>query len=471
MLLAWGAYLVFLGRLLPMQIDLSFPEASVVHAALRVAQGESAYTDWRIWPHQIAPYGPLTYYIPGWAAHALHPSSPTHALIYGLGRAQACLSLLAIFCLVPAICRRAGVRPVLALLALGLLGGYAFLWRFSISFRPDAPRTALTLAAIFIAMGDEPTRKRALAAWSLLWVSAWFKMTAWGTGLALLAWHCRGKGWRSGLIAFGIFSGFGVGLAMTLNTAMQGRFLLNLLDSMQAQLSLTYLRNYLAEFIQSGNVLLVAGLGCAVLGLTRRDQPPSVRVLMHATLASFFCTLFQVLRPGADHYYWLDVFPLAICALAWGLNQLTLPPHNALPWRAWAQATAVVFLVAISARECLRAIKPGDLRLGNDPLPIQTWVSSLKRPVLSVQPWIGLKSNQPVVLDFYHYSLLVQAGLLDPGPLRDRIRTQAFEAIVLYADQAALDQIGDYYLEDFAELLVENYTPVGDKPFSIWVPK
>src|SRR5262245_12276314 len=58
--------LTWLGAQLPLRKDISFPEGALAVQALEAAQGRSPYTDWRTWPHQFAPYGPLSYYFPGW---------------------------------------------------------------------------------------------------------------------------------------------------------------------------------------------------------------------------------------------------------------------------------------------------------------------------------------------------------------------------------------------------------------------
>jgi hypothetical protein len=478
--------LIWFAMLIPMQRDISFPEGALAMRALDAAQGRPVYQDWHNWPHAFAPYGPLTYYLPGWLLK-FSPGAPGIAGAYLVGRL---LSYLSIVLMVGGVCWavfRAGAGWWWGVPALALAMRWQAVWEYCTSFRPDAPRTLLTLLAVGCVTGREPTRRRIALALGLLWISFWLKPTAFGVLLALLLWLWRARGLRLAALAATAFGGAGLGLFALLDWHWRGLLKLNMVDSLRNGLDLGYLRNYVGGMTRPVDFLMPLASLLALLYAVRCRRDATLQPLLPLLLAvplSYANALAQGLKVGADRNYFLEPLVLAAVFGGWwlarqwratdGLQDARRTPWRevlllgcALPWAVWDTVQQAQFF-----KEQVRVMRPQW-----QPLAITQAVASLPGPILSSNSWLCVAPHDTAtVIDYFQYRNLVQRGLLDQRPLKERLARQAFSAVILtdvnHDRPAALQQWNGLFGPGFFDALNETYAE-RDRivAFYIWLPR
>lgn len=478
-----GAGVVRNSFLLPLSTDVSFPEGALVARAADAAMGRSPYIDWREWPHQFAPYGPLTYYPTGWLAR-IAAEAPSMDRIYFVGRLQSLISFLGILALIVGFARRLGADWVWVLFGAAFFCSWTKLMEFISSYRPDAPQTLLALLGLAVAMNGPPKAMRAAAAFALLWVSFWFKPTAWGVLAALGYWSARGAGLRFSALGLTIFAVTGLAAAWLLDRALGGMLFLNMIGSLDNGWQISNVARF---FIRTPIGPMVVLFGGAVASLIyyrdwageRRGE--GSRVFAVAVLASFLLSTVQYAKVGSDVNYYLGAFALSSAALAGALSRLWKREIGFSPITRAVALAAVILPVVLYDASANLANLAGDLRVlrsswGN-PLfaPIAREIDG---PILTTNPYMALiKPAPPTILDHIHYQVLVERGALDPEMLHERIRTRYFSAVLLPTKDLEMDRVQIVnapgpYTQNFKNILNEHYEitrVVG--PISIFTPR
>ncbi len=157
-------------------------EATMPILARKVARGEPLYEDWRVYPHEMAVYGPLFYDIPGWIARWTRLSGWRTWI---LGREISGVAAIATILLAVLAMVRRGVRPYLVVLGVVLIIPILGIWDIAATFRPDMPMIALSLGGVLLA-GDWRGRWRWLSLVPLLAALA-YKQTAIAAPAAIVA--------------------------------------------------------------------------------------------------------------------------------------------------------------------------------------------------------------------------------------------------------------------------------------------
>lgn len=467
--------LVWLGMTLPIQWDLSFPEAAVVARAMDVARGEVPYHDWVEWPHAFAPYGPLTYFTAGWIGRIVGGENLVET-VRTVGRIQSQVSLLGLLVLSALLLRRMGVRWVWALFGIGAALAWESLFAYVVSFRPDGPQVFFSVLGLYIAAGGTgESRGRASLALGALFISFWFKATSWGILAALVFWLWRGCGPARTAIRLSLFAAAGMIPALLLNALWEGRLFQNLVGSLDNGADL---QNFATIFFQIGLgawfILLLGGANAFLHWLKSPMESPKFFLAL-ATLCSIAATLLATLKVGADINYYLEPFVLCAVWTVYAVWELWELPGEEVGRRERPRAELrreiplTILLLPFLLIMCGRSLM-GDEESGRDSAiqsirkvhalwaepPIIQRVKALDGPILTTFPCLVLESGgPPSILDHYQYRVLADRGLLKRSDLLNRLRSGEFDAVVIEGSQSGLG--GEYFLPEFEATLFANY--------------
>jgi len=466
---------------LPLAFDISFPEGAVVNRAYQVAQGNSAYEDWRVWPHGFAPYGPLTYYPAGWAARAIFGAEVHPLDLYRVGRAQSALCFLGTLILFGAILRRVGARWLWALPAVAGFLSWRIQVETTLSFRPDAPQLFFSMLAIWIAVCGPATRYRILAALAALMASMWFKPMSWGVLLAIAYWISRTRGWRRAGLIVALFGGTGLAVALVVNRLVGGTLLLNMLAEPDIGFSLRQivkLREHIGwadfGFFAAGYITGWVGLFSA-RGTRRETWNPS-GPFFFALVISLPIALVQALKVGSSANYLLESYALSSVALGWGISRIwpTVDDIGSIKLGFRKRISplllgaALIFFGAAAAFQLvdLRDELEARQRLWEPP-PVARLLEGTPGLILSTTPYYSLMHpSEPTVLDYAQYINLHRRMERGDSDLIERVEAREFALILLPAGTQWI------YSAQFVPAVDANYVASERYgPLVVWRPR
>lgn len=462
-----GVALVWLGMTLPIQWDLTFPEAAVVVRAEEVARGETPYHDWVEWPHGFAPYGPLTYYTTGLAAR-LAGGDDLFTTTRLIGRIQSQLALAGLLALSVLLLRRMGLSWAWSAYGIAAALAWEPLFGYVVSFRPDAPQVFFALLALYVASGGGgESRPRSLLALAALYVSLWFKATSWGMLAAMSFWLWRGCGGTRAATRLALFVLAGLIPVLLLNRMWEGRLWMNLVGSLDNGIDLENFALITSKLTLGAWFILLFGGSVAALQWMRAPMESPRFLLALGTLCSLAATLVTTLKVGADSNYYLEPFVLCGAWTVYGIRELWVLPEEAtaggdvrlISVRREIPLTILLlpFLLFISGRSLISART--DLEkarsLWKEPAVLAR-AKTIEGPVLSVFPRIAATAGSEAgILDHFQYRVLADRGLLKRTELLSRLRSQYFEAVILEGSAAGPAEA--YFLPEFPSALMENY--------------
>lgn len=471
--------------LIPCQIDNSFPEGAVVARAADMAGGSPAYADWRQWPHQFAPYGPLTYYPIGWMARVAF-RNPTARVIYILGRLQSTISLVGISALVAFFLSRLGVSFTWRMLGVLFFVLWLRLLEYVASYRPDAPQTFFALLALAVALSGRARGWRLIVALFFLWISFWFKPTSWGILAALGFWIGRDRGWRVSLASLAAFGASGLAAAWAMNTHLHGLLFLNVITSLNNGWTAANLASFYKHLTLAPAFVLTLGLpGLALLWARakRAANPvsPERATFTFAVLASFITACIQNLKVGADINYYLELYALACAGAAYVFARLA---EGEFDLRGTARtAILAIFLLPILTYDTkleMEGLAP-HLRLLKGAwgeMPIMKFARQFDGPILTSNPFVALaKPSPPTLLDHVQFMIMSKRGFITPRGLFERIEGRQFDVIILATgsvpDNAAeLESEKIIYDPLFFKALYRSYRIIERNPtFTVFAPR
>jgi len=461
-----------MGHLLPVRSDLTFPEGAVVSGALDVARGDSAYHDWREWPHIFAPYGPLTYYPVGWLAKLVVDASDPWNL-YRLGRIQSYLGLLLIAgsALAIGLSLRLGWGWCAAIVSLFCVWEQVF--SFVASYRPDAPQVACSLLALAVMLRRKPTTISSLIVFGSLSCAMWYKPSAWGMIVFAGIWLWP-AGVRRVIATLGIFGGVNLAAALLLNSIMNGRLFLNMMDSLDNGIMWANIPGFYRKLpIESIVVFIIGGLslrhlfraGRAEQGATISDSPSEA--LAVATAASWVAATLMNLKEGADVNYYLETYVLLCVLSVWGVRAFFITHIVGREWRRILAALGLLLWASSALFSALNGY-PGflkSLRTSWGRMGVEEFVQhAYPGPIFTTNPFLALvRSDHPSLIDHFQFGVLVRRGKLDPKGFLGRIAREEFEVIVLSSSDWNEPREG-LICTDFIPLLKAHYYfdgPVG----------
>lgn len=468
----FALFAIAMGFLVPVRSDLTFPEGAVVAGALDVARGDSAYHDWREWPHAFAPYGPLTYYPVGWLTSISGDVSDPWS-VYLLGRLQSYLAMLMIAGCALLLGRSLGLAWIWCAAIVTLFCVWEQVFSYVASYRPDAPQVACSLLALVIMLRRTPSTTSSLLVFSILSVAMWFKPSAWGM-IAFTGIWLWSSGARRTLLTLTLFGAANLLVAVILNAFMDQRLFLNMISSLDNGIVWANVPGFYRQLPFEVILIFLMGGGSLLYLLRAGDRrrtlslptAPSELFAM-ATFASWAVTTLLNFKEGADVNYYLETYVLLCVLCVWGLRAFFLSARSSIVWSpilvgvlliSWAIFTLYSAVNGYPA--FLKSLKTSWGRMG-----VEEFVQrSYPGPLFTTNPFLALaRGDQRSLIDHFQFSVLVRRGKLDSEGLLGRIRREEFELIVLSASDWN-EPREDFICDDFVETLKSHYRldgPIG----------
>lgn len=469
---------VWLMLLVPTRYDVSFPESAVVMGAWKVMYGGAAYEDWREWPHHFAPYGPLTYYLPGWIGRVFGPgSAPWNLFVIGRTLSLSCLAGLC--ALLWVMVRRGGGERVFAAVSIAALLTWDELFQFLSSFRPDAPRVFFTMLAFSLMWRRPATPARCIGVWASLWVAFWYKATSWAVPLVAVVWIARERGKGTALAWFGGWAVSGLVPALILNARLDGTLLLNLVTGMDNGFEVKAALLVISKYIPAVAVMHVIALWMSVREL-RGSTASGARDLLPVTLVlTLMFTAIQSFKRGADANYLIDLHVFSVVTFTIRLQDVWRERSGMT--RTRAESLLFVLLVlpgifnGVRGLVTIREDTESVLR-ARRPIPMAAYAGLIEGEILVVLPNFAIiRPAPPTIMDYFHYQVLLERGRLDPEILLDRVRNRRFSAMILATNDldGSPGFTGKEYMgRDFLPTVRRHYELYGESGrFSVLVPK
>lgn len=456
MLLRLASALLTVIFMLPVRFDLSFPEGAIIARAMDVAQGRAPYTDWRIWPHGFAPYGPLLYYPLGWIGRAAGLAQEPFDF-YVLGRAHSLFFLSGLWGLTGLLAVRAGSRAAAACVGVGLFSSWLWVQEFAMSCRPDSPQVFFSLLALAVAMGGPAKGARGVLAWGCLMASFWYKPSSWGIAVVLTLWTLWTRGSRrDAALSLGGFGAAGLIAALALNWSLDGAFLLNMVGIVDTGWNPWQLIQHRELFPPVQVVTILIGAVAGGLALRASEGGDGRRLLGVAVLLSLGASVLQYMKYGADRNYFLETYALACASCAVLLTRF-LDGSSHRPARIAVAGVLLMLALLDTGSELggLRARLKMARRLWTD-LPGIEQAFAPGEEVLTYHPYFALIGRSaPTILDPVQFMVLQDQTQGMAESLLGRIEAREFSAIVIPTGATYL------YTDGFMAAMAANYADAG----------
>ncbi len=454
------AFFVIVGWifLVPLTLDVSFPEGAIVARAWDVAMGISPYHDWREWPHSFSPYGPLTYYPVGWLARILD-ATPHPRLVYTIGRLQSLGCLFGIIALIFILSKALGLNRTWRMVAIGSFLAWGQLMEYVMSFRPDAPQVLLSVGAFALCLAPALSRKRMILALALLSASMWLKPTSWGVSLAIFIIFFQKRGRRDTLISVIGFAVINLGLALALNYILDGRLFLNMIGSLDNGWKPINIYLFYRHLERIPEIILVVAVVIAWIILIVRNASQPIRHVSLALVLAHLSATLQNTKVGADINYYLESYalaaPLFACAIAeFWKKQTERPRMNfeiatfaLLALAGWDSATELQIV-----RGRLETLSRAWRRT-----PAADYAAKIEGSILTSNPCFALeRPAPPTIMDHVQYGILLERGLIEKNALTEKLSLREFSR-VLISTKDHDDPQATLYSTEAMKLLRANY--------------
>ena len=402
-------------------------EAIVAIHCRMLEAGEGLYYALNEYPYTVTPYGPLHYL----AQTALHQLGLP---ILQAGRLLAFAPLMGVILLAwKLVLLYTGDRWAAWVAAL-LVASSANLAQWGTVGQCDLLALFFSLAAFYCysRYRVERTPHTLVAAGALIALSIFTKQSfiAAGAAIVISLWLED----RRTCLRFTLTLGaLGVALALALNTATGGGYYENAV--------LTNLNPFsLAKLTQQMRYLTLVGVGLLVMvgsGLVRSPREPHPLLIYLATALSVL--LLTGPKVGSDLNYQLEtMMTLGICA-GWTLHRLDFFPLSFRSDKSWVTLLHFPLLLHV----VLNLLMSGNIaaaRVVRDQArqqeleAIRPYLAPDRGRVLAVQmdPLLAVRGR--IAVEPLIYRLIVEAGLVDPEPLRRDLAAKAFSTVILYDD-------------------------------------
>jgi hypothetical protein len=429
-ILAGIGILCHLGMLLWAENSFTGPECVVAANSMMLAQDGTLYYDLNHYPYTVSAYTPVYYLL---QAALFKLGLPA----YTAGRLISFAAMLGILALTWRLARLYTGDRYCAWIGTLLAATSALLLSWGTVGQVD------TLAELFALAGFyQYSRYALLGEKSLLW-AAGFALLAFFTKQTMLAcpaaifvllWFQR----RRTAIQFGAGLTATVAiLALSINAALGGRFFSDTVFANLNPYSLDKLFQHLKfALLAAGPLALVAAAGARQsLGRGR-----ALLVYLGFALAVFGLTAPKI---GSDLNYQIESTVLLILCATMALHALDFFPLSFANRRSWItllQLPLAVFLVV----NCRITLQDVIVRFGSEQLA--------RREISKVRPWLSdggrvlsadynalVRLRGRMDVEMLIYKLLVDAGVVDPEPVRRDISSRNFSTIILMEDVNHID--------------------------------
>jgi hypothetical protein len=396
-----------------------------IHARM-LAAGEGLYYDLQQYPFTVSPYGPLFYSLSAGLQQMGLPVLPAGRLI-----TLTALVLVVLLCwrllMLYTADRAASVAGTL------LLASTANLLQWGTIGQVDMLALCFSLAALLQFSYFDRTGKLAplMGSGACIALAVFTKQSfvAAGAAIALLVLL---KNRRRGVCFTACLAVGGLALAAALNSFTAGRFFDNTVLANLNPFSAQKIWRHLQYFLPAaGSLLLLAAAGWKAAP-SGRFHP--FHVYLAAAAGVMALTAPKV---GSDLNYQLETMTVLCLCAGWSLHRLEFFPLWLRRDTGWVTLLEIPLLlhlalnVSLTAKAVLERGWLQDLRR-QEAAALRPYLGRARGPVLSVQIDPLLQNGLRMEVEPLIYTLLVDAGVVDPEPLRRDLANGRFALVLLY---------------------------------------
>ena len=400
---------------------------SAIHAR-DLANSGTFYYDLNSYPYTVSPYGPIWY---GSLAALYKLGLP----LLTAGRVLSFVSLLGILLVTWRILLLSTGDRYAAWTGLLFAASAANLSGWGTLSQSDAMALFFSVMAFYQYSLDRLRPKTSTLVWCGLAIAAAIftkqSFLAAPAAIALLLFlQDRGRALRF-VVVLGVC---GTSAALALNAWTEGRYFDNAILSNLNPFSSRNLEQHATYLLFAGGSLVVIAASGLQRGLRGGIQP--FYAYLCASLAILLATAPKV---GSDLNYQLETMLLLSWCAAWSLHHLNFFPLLFRGDRGWVTLLQIPLLL----HAAVNVLGTGNSlieRYGFEELrraetaAFRPILNSTPGRVLSVQIDPLLQTGRQIIVEPLIYTLLVDAGVVDPGPVRRDLAAAKFDAVVLYQD-------------------------------------
>lgn len=404
--------------------DVTVPEGSIVYSIRAVFHEHLVYRDFRSPPYATTPYTPLYYVVSALSASVMGEGVEAY---YRGGRATSLAALITAMAIIFRHVDQTTGSRLAALVSVASLTTVEFLWRWGIACRPDILAATLSLAGVTAIARQTPGGR--WVAFLCFTASILTKQSFIAAPVASCLWLClRGQfgraAWLTAMISIGLLTSVG-----GLEWYSGGRFWENVVGANVAPSDIQQPFRLLGYYLYASLLplsLAVVGVACAGGKGSTDAGPDLIYNLCCLTIA-----VGTAAKAGADINYFLEPLLASTMFVGRGVEAL----------RQWAGARVPrqVFLFAGLILVCEPTVffmLPDKVYRLSAPKPSveERALEALQdrpRPMLIGDAGLAVRLDQePILLDKFNVSYLVDAGKVDVSELVDRLKTHNIRAVV-----------------------------------------
>ncbi len=398
-------------------------ESLVASEAQSLAHGRALYHNPNRYPYTITPYGPVFYSLSAFLQHC--GFAPIRA-----GRLISCIALIGVFWCAWQIlsvlvanhhARLSGITLVAATANVIAWGGIG---------QTDMLACFFSIAAFtcFLTWQRRPSRRNLYCCGALVLLALFTKQTAIAAGVAIAIqmFATNRRSARTWLLVITILAAC---TALTINTLTAGQYFTNTVLSNLNPFSATKLQQHFQQFLLAAGGLLAVSLA----GFCTQRKFTPLYLYTSVAIAVWIVTCPKI---GSELNYQIESMVLLALSSAFALDQLQFFPKlfaNDAGWVPLLQIPLLLHLIlnfALSAKIVSLRIVAERVRR-SESVELAPYLAPDCGRILSTNPDLVLAAGHPLEIDPFSYTLLTNAGRIDPAPLLADLRATRFGTIIL----------------------------------------
>lgn len=403
-------------------------ESVVANHSASLTTGHGIYFRLNGYPYTITAYTPIFYALQAglyWLGVPIFVAGRALSFLALLGVLLVCRGLLRLY----AVDRHSIWAGTLLIASIGIVG----LW--GTVGQVDMLALLWSLAALYsysqYRLDQNPRRLWQAGLFIILAIFTKQTMIAAPASIALLlAFENR----RRAVWFIAAVSLCGLAVVAALNQSTHGGFIESTVLANINPFSAEKLLSHLHYLLAAGGGLLLIAIAGARSAFRPVLQP--LFVYLVSAVAVFAATGPKI---GSDLNYQLETLIVAGLCAAWSLDRLRFFPRlfqadrSPITLLQIPLLLSVVMNLAISARASIERIG-GELLHRSEYTVLQPYLDSARGPVVSVELDPLVQSRRLFEVEPLIYTLLVEAGRINPEPLRQDLARSKFPLVILYED-------------------------------------
>jgi hypothetical protein len=376
---------------LPVTGENIYPESSGVLSALRWSQGQPLYSDFRKAPYLTTPFPPLWYVLTAQAARFGFRDLDS---LTRVGRILTLVCLFGIALLAYLWNRRLGFSRLLSVLSPAFFLSVPVLVPWAVTARPDLLSLMLSFLAVYLATrGGVAWVGAAGVVASLAFLARHNSVAA---PVAIVLWVIFCRRWKHAFVFCAVWWSIVAPVLVAVQIASGGNLFLNLSGGKFGQVSVSYVRDVLARFLEpQGYAFAIALFGFGAFGFVEaiRKEEIRSRLLAIYAVAALGLAVVGSAAAGSGPNHYLET-ALAFAAL--------IPVGLASLEESWVDGSSLAIFVTVLVgfflvpsldvqRSNVSHSRPDDLRAL---VPLVA-----ERHVFSDIPYVAAHAGSPESLD------------------------------------------------------------------------